>query len=671
MIKKLVLAVSFILALASLVSADTPVSINGKLKVTGLQLTNECNVPVQLRGVSTHGLQWFGSCYTDQSLDYAANVMHADSVRLAMYTAQNGYLYDPAYFTSLVDTLVDKIGARGMYAIIDWHILTDNDPNANSLAAHTFWTHEATQHAGKKYVLYEICNEPNGSVTWANIKTYADYIIPAIRAIDPDTVIICGTPNYSQLGWDVVYNQLSYPNVMYTFHFYAGSHNISMVTPFLDQIPIFCTEWGPSNSSGSGGDDYANAQAFLDIYNGTDKVNNPTGVKISWNEWTFSSASESSAELAAGTCPNGPWDLSNLTTAGNFVYTNINNPAKTYYCGTLTPTITGTPPTQTITPTMTITPTPLPWDLIYDGDTAGYTLADGVAASNSWTNAQCTPIGTIIETTGGLAGNGMKLSYASAHYWEGHSWTKTKAIGVNNYIQFDVKTVSGSVTQLLFTLDRGANRVNINANTTWKTMSYPLSTFYSSMPPSIGEFDFVNNSNSDYTVMVDNIRLVAVPSPTVTPTRTPTPTWTVSNTCTVTPTITVTFTITPTSSITKTLTITPTVTLTSTITLTPTAVARFVNITSWKTFPDPCNGRSRITFSYDLTGFANKVTITLYSFGDRKFRMLTAVNQPAGTDTLEWTPEKTLANGLYYYAIEAVNGKHDPVRHVGAFVVIK
>src|SRR5690606_12606507 len=80
------------LSLALNLSA-TPVSDNGKLRVQGLQLVNECGNPVQLKGVSSHGLQWFGmagsdtTCLKAASLDFIANDstgMGADIFRAAM-----------------------------------------------------------------------------------------------------------------------------------------------------------------------------------------------------------------------------------------------------------------------------------------------------------------------------------------------------------------------------------------------------------------------------------------------------------------------------------------------------------------------------------------------------------------------------------------------------------
>src|SRR5687768_4661713 len=61
------LALSFVSGLA-----QTPVQKNGQLKVCGTKLCNQYNNPIQLRGMSTHGIQWYYQCLTDASLDALA-----------------------------------------------------------------------------------------------------------------------------------------------------------------------------------------------------------------------------------------------------------------------------------------------------------------------------------------------------------------------------------------------------------------------------------------------------------------------------------------------------------------------------------------------------------------------------------------------------------------------
>lgn len=657
-----------IFALFSFNITATPVSENGHLHVTGLQLMNECGYPVQLRGTSTHGIMWFQSCYTADMMDFLANVMKSDMIRIAMYDYEgngNSYINNPDANTVLVKSLVDMATARGMYAVIDWHILADGDPNTNKTYAATFFTEMANTYKNNNNVIYEICNEPNGSaVTWAVIKTYAQYIIPIIRAIDPNAVIIVGTPNWSQLGSDVVASQLTFPNIMYTFHFYAGTHDTSKLTNYIDSLPIFCTEWGPSDSSGNGGDNYVRAADYIDIMGG----NNSAGVKISWAEWSLADNADSSSMFLPGTCGSGVYDLSKLSTAGNFVYTNMNNPAKSFICGTatITPTPTIYAGTPTSTYTVTITPTQLPWDLIYNGDTTGYTLADGVAVANAMVNnGGATQAGTITETTGGNPGNGMYLNYIGQSWWEGHSWmlNTPKTIGTNNYMEFEIKAVSGTAAQLrLYLGTTNLLYAGINVSNQWSTVRIPLSSLYSSMPATVDEIDFLSNYNQNYAVMVDNIRLISVPTNTMTVTKT------VTATFTKTATFTNTMTFTKTMTITQTWTPGPSFTVTPTLTVTLTPSARFVDVSQYLSYPNPTTG-DKITFRYLITGFAEKLTINVYTFGDRKIYSAVQTKVSQGMHTEVWIPSMKLANGLYYYSIEGINGTRPISRHVSAFFV--
>jgi len=380
---KKLLALTALLVFSTYVYS-TPVSDNGKLKVTGNQMVNECGNAVQLKGISSMGLQWYGigQCLSTADMDYMVNTIGIDVFRAAMYVNENGYLTDKTKYANMVNTIVDWCEARGIYVLIDWHILTPGDPNASINDAKTFWADMSNRHKGKKHVLYEICNEPNG-VSWSTVKTYADQIIPIIRANDPDTIIIVGTPNWSQLGNDVVNNKLNYTNIMYAFHFYAATHSTALLTPFTNQLPIFCTEWGLSEASGTGTLDQNNANAFMSIFDG----NNTGGQKISWCGWSWCDKNETSAYLQSGSCGSNP---PRFTTAGNYAITKIQtNPNNWTACSATTPTF-----TRTITPggptfTHTATATPFAGIRVNCGgpvytNAEGTWLADKAYAAGSW-----------------------------------------------------------------------------------------------------------------------------------------------------------------------------------------------------------------------------------------------------------------------------------------------
>ncbi len=329
--------------------SPTPLAANGRLRVLNKQLCSESGRAIQLRGMSSHGLQWFDQCYNQASIQALASQWGADVFRAAMYVDEGGYLSNPTGLTAKMNQIVDWSAQAGMYCIIDWHILNPGNPNDRLEPAKTFFRQMAQTHAGKKHVIYELCNEPNG-VTWDQIKTYADQIIPIIRQYDPQALILVGTPNWCQRPQDVLANPLSAANaynVLYTVHFYAGSHYFQQdIKNISAQLPLFVSEWGTSNYSGNGGADYTNAQAWIDLMAGQ----NPAGQKISWCNWSFADKDESSAALNPGACSSQNWN--NTSTSGTWVKNHILRPADDFGPMAVVPSIAITGPTGNTTVTV-------------------------------------------------------------------------------------------------------------------------------------------------------------------------------------------------------------------------------------------------------------------------------------------------------------------------------
>ena len=312
-------------------SNGTPVGVNGQLRVCGLKLCNQYGKPVQLRGMSTHGLQWYPQCVNSASIDALAKDWGADHLRLSMYIQEGGYETNPRLFTDRMHALIEQVSARGMYVIVDWHQLTPGDPNANLARARTFFTEIAQRHGNKPNILYDVANEPNGT-PWPRIKQYHEAIIPTIRAIDPDSVILLGTHGWGSLGIsdggspnDVINNQVNASNIMYTFHFYAGSHGtnyLNALSTAADRIPVFVTEFGTQTASGDGANNFARSQQYMDLM---------AQKKISWTNWNYSDDGRSGAVFTPGTCPGGPFaGTSRLKPAGVWVRDHIKTPADNF-----------------------------------------------------------------------------------------------------------------------------------------------------------------------------------------------------------------------------------------------------------------------------------------------------------------------------------------------------
>jgi endoglucanase len=305
-------------------AAAGPADTHGQLAVCGVKLCDSDGDPVQLTGMSSHGLQWYSDCLTDGSLDALAHDWNADVLRVSMYIQEGGYETDPRGFTDRVHELIEEATARGMYVIVDWHMLTPGDPNHNTGRARAFFSEIASVHADKDNVLYEIANEPNG-VSWDAIKGYAEEIIPVIRAEDPEAVVLVGTRAWSSLGMsegsdhtEITADPVDADNIMYVFHFYAATHGSyrEAFRAAAQELPLFVTEFGTQQATGDGPNDFASAQAYLDLMEEE---------QISWVNWNFSDDFRSGAVFETGTCAaGGPWTgTASLKPAGEWIRDRI------------------------------------------------------------------------------------------------------------------------------------------------------------------------------------------------------------------------------------------------------------------------------------------------------------------------------------------------------------
>ena len=296
---------------------DGSVSANGQLKVIGTKLSNADGNPITLRGVSTHGIAWFPDFATKSFMQTLRDEWGASIFRIAMYSFEgnDSYVNNPSWNKSKVCELIDAAIELDMYVIVDWHILADSNPQTYQKQAAEFFTYIASAYQKVPNILYEICNEPNGGTSWSgNIKPYANTIIPIIREYSPEAVIIVGTPTWSQDVDAAAADPLSFDNVMYSLHFYAGTHK-SWLRDKADialskGLALFATEWGTTDASGNGAVDKTSTDEWLTYLekNG-----------ISWCNWSLCNKSESSALLLASAKSNGTMPDSSLSESGKYI----------------------------------------------------------------------------------------------------------------------------------------------------------------------------------------------------------------------------------------------------------------------------------------------------------------------------------------------------------------
>ncbi len=299
------------------------VSENGWLHVVGTTLCNQAGEPVVLRGMSSHGVQWYPQ-FTSQ--EASANTAHygANLFRVAMYTGEGGYLSQPQAVLEQTLQAVDGAIANDMYVILDWHILSDGNPMTYRAQAGAFFDQVSRRYQDQPAVLYEICNEPNGNVSWEkDIKPYTEEMVAVIRANSPDAVILIGSPTWSQDIHQAAADPVAGENLMYTCHFYAGTHGKWLQDRIDDALaaglPIFVSEWGTSAADGSGGVFLDSAGQWLDFLDARG---------ISWANWSLCDKGETSAALRPGASPTGPWTEEDLSDSGRFVFSRFQGAPK-------------------------------------------------------------------------------------------------------------------------------------------------------------------------------------------------------------------------------------------------------------------------------------------------------------------------------------------------------
>jgi aryl-phospho-beta-D-glucosidase BglC (GH1 family) len=293
-------------------SKNNLVSYNGWLKIENNTLVNERKEKIRLKGISTHGIQWYSKYANYDMMKSLKEELGINLFRIAMYTEENGYIYNKS-LKNKVEEIVENAKKLDMYVIIDWHILSDGDPLMHKEEAKEFFREMSLKYKDYPNVIYEICNEPNGNVTWENnIKPYAEEVIKEIRENSKKSIIIVGTPTWDQEVDKPAKNKINDELVMYALHFYSGTHTEWLrerVKEALKNIPIFVSEWGVSDASGNGGVYKEETIKWINFM----KENN-----LSYAVWSLSDKNESSALLIPGASENKIID-DNLSEAGKLI----------------------------------------------------------------------------------------------------------------------------------------------------------------------------------------------------------------------------------------------------------------------------------------------------------------------------------------------------------------
>ena len=298
--------------------AGSPVATHGQLQVVGTQLQDASGAPVQLKGVSSTNWETIPYGESKPALAYMRDNWKLSVIRAAMGvdTGAVSYLSNPTGAQSKVDEIVQHAIELGVYVIVDWHTEEAISQQAQAVA---FFTAMAKTYGAYPNVIWEPYNEPAGPngarYTWPQIKPYHEAVVAAIRAEDPDNLIVLGTPNWSQYVDEAAADPVAGTNLLYTLHFYSCSHTLSLRdrgdTAIAAGIALFVTEFGATYSDGglvSANHDYV-CEDEANLWFAWIAQNNISGVA-----WKLDECSDASCILGPNAPVDGPWPDNVLST---------------------------------------------------------------------------------------------------------------------------------------------------------------------------------------------------------------------------------------------------------------------------------------------------------------------------------------------------------------------
>jgi endoglucanase len=281
---------------------------HGQLSVKGTQLVDKNQNPIVLRGVSFGWHNWWGKFYNKEVVqtlhkDWKANVLRA---AMGVDADENCYIKSPDDSKAKIEAVIKEAIKQDIYVIIDFH-----SHNIHLKEAKVFFDEMSKKYGKYPHIIYEVYNEPDNE-SWAEVKAYSEEVIKVIRANDPKNIILVGSPHWDQdIHLPAKDPILGFDNLMYTMHFYAGTHG-KWLRDRTDEaikrgLPIFVSESAGMEASGDGPLDHKSWQEYIDWMEER---------KISWITWSVSNKVETCSFLKPNANSDGNWKDTDLQESG-------------------------------------------------------------------------------------------------------------------------------------------------------------------------------------------------------------------------------------------------------------------------------------------------------------------------------------------------------------------
>jgi endoglucanase len=291
--------------------ANSPVARHGALHIADGQLVDQHGARVTLRGMSLFWSQAAPQYYSAETVNWLASDWKVSAVRAAIAAeGTNSALNHMDREIAKAAVVIEAAAANGIYVVVDWHAHRNHPEEAER-----FLSAIARRYGHLPNVIYEPFNEPlRDGVDWSrDVKPYHERMVAAIRAHDPDNVIILGTPSWSQDVDIAAADPVAGSNLGYTLHYYAATHKeglrVKADVALAGGLALMITEFGIVEATGNGPIDMPSANAWWDWAEAND---------ISWLSWSITDKNESSAALVPG-APTWGWGDAQLTPDGRIL----------------------------------------------------------------------------------------------------------------------------------------------------------------------------------------------------------------------------------------------------------------------------------------------------------------------------------------------------------------
>jgi len=263
-----------------------------RLKTVGNHLAKPDGTPVTLRGVSLCSLEWHKPLDQINQVTAGDQSWPVDVLRLPVQVKEWERYGGAKYMKEKLDPAVALCKAHHVYCIIDWHEIADWNNPGKIKELENFWRLVAIRYSHNPNIMYEIYNEPTNPKgmdrdNWLAWRDQMQQWIDQIRTDAPDTLLLIGSPHWSQMPTFAAQDPMKGDNLAYVMHLYPNFGPARWDKLFGDAsktIPIFISEWGWSSVESSKGV----------VFHGTQKeyaeplrqylTERP---QISWTAWSY------------------------------------------------------------------------------------------------------------------------------------------------------------------------------------------------------------------------------------------------------------------------------------------------------------------------------------------------------------------------------------------------